>query len=218
MAAAVIDGVKVDKVPVFRNRALARQLDQELSMSDRETPQHRSSIAEQTDKEQLDYAIAKQLDYELNRKNKEAGTAGEFAVEAGETSQHVHRSSKRSVTSNLGNGSPESQLEKAMAKNQALKKKLDDMEATAYHYQKLHHQEHSEHVETYNQARMLEMEINSAREHIQVQDEELKSVRNELEKMNELKEELGSFLGRWNTRVGLLPVSEDTSSLSGRVD
>ncbi|KAJ2917958.1 hypothetical protein MD484_g2425, partial [Candolleomyces efflorescens] len=137
-----------------------------------------AAIAEQSDKEQRDHAIAKQLDHELNRKNEEGCMPGEF--EAGETAQHGQRSSMRSVASNLWHGTPESQLEKAKVKIQGLKKRFDDMEATAYHYQKLHHQERSQHVRTYNQARMLEMEFNSARKHIHAQDEELKSVRNEL--------------------------------------
>ncbi|KAJ2917964.1 hypothetical protein MD484_g2415, partial [Candolleomyces efflorescens] len=134
-----------------------------------------------------DYALARQLDEELNM------VTPASVAEPRDTSQ----------------------LEKVKARIQALKKKLVDMEATAYHYQKLHHKERSHHVRTYNQARMLEMEFNSARKHIHAQDDELKSARNELKEMQEMKEELGSFLGRWNDRVGLLPVSETVSLKTG---
>jgi hypothetical protein len=59
-------------------------------------------------------------------------------------------------------------------------KKAKAMEASTSHYQELHHQEHSQHIGADNQARALEVEFNSAMRHIDMQNEELKSVRNEL--------------------------------------
>ncbi|RXW25680.1 hypothetical protein EST38_g187 [Candolleomyces aberdarensis] len=133
------------------------------------------------DKEKIerDYAVARQLDQQLNSRKKEEGCMpGEF--EAGETAQHRSSSSVRSVASSLWNGSVESQLEKAKAKNAVLKKKLEEMDSYVYQYQRAYQQERSHHHRMYNQAKALEMEFNAAKKHIHMQDEELKAVRNEL--------------------------------------
>jgi hypothetical protein len=59
-------------------------------------------------------------------------------------------------------------------------KEAKAMEASTFHYQELHQQEHSQHIGAENQARALEIELKSARRHIYMQNEELKSVRTEL--------------------------------------
>ncbi|KAJ2921298.1 hypothetical protein H1R20_g15795, partial [Candolleomyces eurysporus] len=134
---------------------------------------------EEKEKMERDFVMAKQLDHQLNhdpRKSEEGSMPGNY--EAGDTSNL--RSSVRSVASSLWNGSVESQLEKAKAKIQSLKKKLEEMEGHAYHYQRAYQQERVQHHRTYSQSKALEMECNAGRKHIHMQDEELKAVRNEL--------------------------------------
>jgi hypothetical protein len=75
--------------------------------------------------------------------------------------------------------------------------------------QRLHRQELTQGTRIDNQVVALENELKSAQKCIHTQDGELKSLRNE---MREMMEDVGSFLGRWNTSVGLLTVSEGTSS------
>ncbi|KAJ2917996.1 hypothetical protein MD484_g2418, partial [Candolleomyces efflorescens] len=182
----------------------------ELAVEEELTLGRVATIAEQTDKEQRDHAIAKRLDHELNRKNEET-----CMPEAGEAAQHGHRTSMRPVASSSWPGTPESQLEKAKVKMQSLKKRFEEMEATAYHYQKLHHQERSQHVRTYNQARMLEMEFNSARKHIHAQDEALKSVRNELAAVKQQLSDalnLSEVRGKELKGAQTFPIKTDTIS------
>jgi hypothetical protein len=105
-------------------------------------------------------------------------------------------------------------------------KKAKAMEASAFHYQELHRQEHSQQIGTDNQARALEMECNSARRHIDMQNEELKSVRTELATVKQQlsdvinlaesrgKELKGSQVGSAKTSLSVTDVVQKVNALN----
>lgn len=127
---------------------------------------------------ELDFALAKQLDYELNaHRHDERSVSGSHRRPKGSQKRSV---GLRATTDNLWHGPIEVQLERAKLKNTLLKKKVEDIQAAAFECQKGYQQEQVQHHRTYNQARALEMEFNAARKHIHALDEELKAVRNEL--------------------------------------
>ncbi|KAJ2935091.1 hypothetical protein H1R20_g2035, partial [Candolleomyces eurysporus] len=149
-----------------------------------------------------DYALAKQLEQELN--------SGDFSFKAGVASDH--RPPVRSAANSLWNAPVETQLEKAKAKILFLKKKLEEMEGYTYEYQRAYQQERSHHHRMYNQAKGWETELNATKKRISRQDEELKAVRDKWNEMKEMKEELGSFLDRWSAHIGSLPESASHSA------
>lgn len=125
-----------------------------------------------------DFAIAKQLDHELNARRYNGGSMP--STHRGADGSHQRSSGLRAALSNLQHGPTEAQLENAKAENALLKKRLEEVEAAASAHQKLYQQERVQHHRTYNQARALEMDFDAARKHIHALDEELKADRNEL--------------------------------------
>lgn len=77
--------------------------------------------------------------------------------------------SNRDVSHQTSPGSPERQLEKFKVQNH-LKKKVEEMEATVYHYQRLHRQERTQGTRIYNQAVALENKLESTQKCIYTQD------------------------------------------------
>ncbi|KAJ2935094.1 hypothetical protein H1R20_g2036, partial [Candolleomyces eurysporus] len=129
-----------------------------------------AKVNEANDMLAMDYAIAKQLDQQLNIDSRKQGGVmpSDFSDETGRAFRH------RSVHSSWS-GPVEEQLEKAKDKNHALTKRVQEMEGAAHHWQRAYHQERSHHIRIYNQARALDMEYNSAVKHIHELDEELKT-------------------------------------------
>ncbi|RXW25713.1 hypothetical protein EST38_g195 [Candolleomyces aberdarensis] len=160
---------------------------------------------EQFDK---DYALAKKLDRELNAREREEGLLpGDHTIEDAPRPP----SSARSDDGKFRNGYTESQMEKAKAKYDALRKKFEEMEGYVHHYQRALQEERVQHHRTYHEAQALEMECNAARRQIHLQDKELNVVRERWNEMKEMKEELESFLDRWNTHLGSRPCASHSA-------
>lgn len=123
--------------------------------------------------QRLDYALAKDLDRELNDPPQTDAPAPNAADSAGPARA-------RSTGMSFWSASPERQLEKYKEKYEKLKRENEEHvnQLHAYHQNYQISQSHCHRL--FNQARHIEMECNAAKKHVAHLDNELKTVRHEL--------------------------------------
>ena len=130
--------------------------------------------------EERDFAVAKQLDEELNAV--ETRVPGDFP-DAAQSS----RTSTRSSGGGFFSSSGDRQVDKLKEKNALYKRRAEEMEKLAYQWQQRAREHHSQANRYYQDARFLQMEMASAQKHVQHLDTELKAAKHEL---NAVKQQL----------------------------
>jgi hypothetical protein len=130
--------------------------------------------------EERDFAVAKQLDEQLNAAD--TRVPGDFP-DAAESS----RTSARSSGGGFFSSSGERQIDKLKEKNALYKRKCEEMEKLAFQWQQRARENHSQANRYYSEARFLQMEVASGQKHVHHLDTELKAVKHEL---NAVKQQL----------------------------